>query len=236
MNGVKESLSRIQAWVKANPKKSAVIAVLIIVIAYFAIKRGSSSTGEGMSASAENESAFDAMGGGLADMAGGASMGGGASVPSPSGTPSVDNDAGLAGGIPQSDLFEDAGFMQEPVYTDAGFSGSAFSIINDPIGALKANNTLKNATPSTSSNKANDVIKSGSSSAAVTSKQAKDAVKGGQAMAVKNPTPAMLLGKGRHYTGFINGVWYINGYPPTITTNPITGTSSSKSNAGLAVR
>jgi len=45
LEGIKSALAKLPKWVKANPKKAAVIAVIIVIVAYFAIKRGATATG-----------------------------------------------------------------------------------------------------------------------------------------------------------------------------------------------
>ncbi len=63
LESIKKSLAKIPAWVKKNPKQAGVVAVVIVVIAYFAIKRGAQDSGE--TTAAPGEESLDSLGGGL---------------------------------------------------------------------------------------------------------------------------------------------------------------------------
>ncbi len=156
MDKLKESFKRIQAWIKANPKKSAAIAILIIVIAYFAIKRGAQDSGEPSEMGAES---LDSLSGGVGQAEGGlGGFGGGSSVPDPVGGSNTDSPLGGNGGGDNGGFsgesdggfldggFGGGGFLEDDSFSDlpisegffGGFSGASTSeILSDPSANLK---------------------------------------------------------------------------------------------------
>jgi len=123
---LKQSFQNIQAWIKKNPKKAGAIALVLIVIAYFAIKRGAASSG---TASEDDQGAsiptgeidLSGMGGSAGSMpnvSGGAGDAGGLSGGSSSGGGSVIEPA------PAQDF---ASSYEPGNFTGGGFSGEGVS-------------------------------------------------------------------------------------------------------------
>lgn len=131
LEGIKSALAKLPKWVKANPKKAAVIAVIVVIVAYFAIKRGATATGEGSADSATLDSAggglgsLESSGGGGSISTGGGSTGGapGESITT---TTTTDSGGGYAGSM---DSFGIGSGADSFAYTAPAFSGSTASIM-----------------------------------------------------------------------------------------------------------
>jgi hypothetical protein len=139
---MKESLLKIQAWIKAHPWPAAGIALILIIAAYFAIKKGggmgatgyTQNGGQGADATSGDSSGLSALGSS------------GASMPGVSNnTPAFSDSGGGFSPIPSlpvfspSDMsasFAPSGYMDTstaPVY-----AGSTDSMVNNPLGSVSA--------------------------------------------------------------------------------------------------
>lgn len=132
LEGIKSALAKLPKWVKANPKKAAVIAVIIVIVAYFAIKRGATATGEGSADSATLDSAggglgsLESSGGGGSISTGGGSTGG---APGESITTTTTTDSGGGGYAGNMDSFGIGSGADSFAYTAPAFIGSTASIM-----------------------------------------------------------------------------------------------------------
>jgi hypothetical protein len=94
---LKQLFGKVQTWVKKNPKKAALVGVVIGIIVYFAIKQGAESDGESIGGGepASDASGLDSFGAGLG--AGGGGESASASGGSGSGGSGGGSDGGLSG-------------------------------------------------------------------------------------------------------------------------------------------
>lgn len=242
---MKESLERIKAWAKQHPYLAGVILLGVLFLAYLAIKRGG---GGGGFSSGPIEPAPE-PGGKSADLSGlgsggdtGTSAGGFSpveTVPAYAGNGSGNGDGSYPGGL---EVF--APRIPEPVYSgsSAPGNGSIFNgnslqspqlsmLITNPAG-----DPVKSFHPATTS-KAREAALARVTQTARTPEAAKitDPKKasalnapGEQKGKQKNAdmTPAQKVGKGRYFTGYWQGVYYIAGYPRTVSAVGTIGTNT----------
>jgi len=213
---LKQSASNIVAWAKSHPWLAAAIIGGVVLLAYWASKNvGSGSSGGLEIGPGEDESPLDAgggsAGGGLADVI--SQLGQSASSPSPS--PITSSPSMTPGSmwediaeIPTlSDSFGLPAGIDSPVYTgDAGaLARTGLTVPNTSIlpgGRVASNAILESGT-------------SGVRPAQPLKKPRRKTPAGGDG----NRTPAMLVGKGRHFTGYHLGIYYVNGYPVSTPTS-----------------
>lgn len=221
LEGIKSALAKLPKWVKANPKKAAVIAVTIVIVAYFAIKRGATATGEGSADSATLDSAggglgsLESSGGGGSISTGGGSTGG---APGESITTTTTTDSGGGGYAGNMDSFGIGSGADSFAYTAPAFGGSTASIMATASRGLS--DVKKTAAPvTTPAPKKNDTLAAGLVSSLKVTTPAPVAAKvsntlsPARAVAKSAPakTAAELAGLPKFFTGVSGGRRYAAG-------------------------
>lgn len=214
-NEMKERLARIAAWAKAHPWQTALILGAVILLGYLVYKRSGGGGGGGSSAGgavSEPETPSPIQSG-IPDL-------GSISSPVTSGglssTPSTETEmnpvTGSSVSIPKPSRVTPPGNLGS-FGSDAwspDFSASV-TALTSPVAASVSEGTVKGVTPSK--------LKSGQLAANV---KKNNPLAQRVANQTKGQTPAQALGKGRLYTGYINGQYYVNGFP--VGSSPIPGT------------
>lgn len=215
---MKESLNRLVAWAKAHPYAAAGIIGGVILVAWFLSKRSGGAVSLDENAAANNQS-IDSGGGGLGSWPGGDSG---------SGT-SSDLGSGTAGGgidIPSSSI---------PSNPHTG--NESPSLPNVPIAATPAVHPVVSqaAAPVTSSLAVPGVPGRDITTGSKDGKQQDDSHPRGKVKFTPPKrdtkfdsarTPAQDHGKGKYFTGFADGIWFVNGWPVTVATLPGGGTTN----------
>lgn len=217
---LKQSAANIVAWAKAHPWAAAAIIGVVILAAWYAAKSAGAGAGSsGQPVTIDAGSAAD--GPGQLGSLGGSASGGLGSVlgqlgDSASPTPSLPAIPSPAPSLTPGSMFEDLSYTPSPADSflpeaitplagmKAGLDGAGTSL--GSLGGRLMDNSHTRSVPAPAA----PSVKPG--------KGIGDRVNVNNPLAKKgkntaNQTPAMALGKGRHFTGYINGMYYVNGYP-----------------------
>lgn len=238
-SGLKASMARIGTWVKAHPIPSVIIAIVLVVIGWLIYKKFGSLSPAQASSSADQTTAADSGAspigdGGISGSLGG--PGGGLQTVNPldPSTFQTGGGGGSGGGgyvAPVTASPIDYGSFLLPA--EAGAAPSPIApqtvISNTGVGAAGASNLNKlrselggytptyqiqnNPVGTTGSQQPGG--RSGGIGSAPAPAIAPAPVQAPARSQPQNQTPAQALGKGRNFTGYINGVYYNKGYPST---------------------
>lgn len=220
---MKEYFQKIVAWVKAHPWAAAGILGVIVLIIYFAIKNnwfggGGGGGGEGV--------ALPEGGGGAAVLPGSNTTPDTTPLPDVTSLPGLGNVGQSSNPIPVSmpgigNYLEPLAPVASPVSypVDMSYAGGASMVspasqsladVSAPSpsavlgGGLGSSFFSGNLSYNTQEEIPSQIVSAGQTSTKAKSKGKKS---GG------NKTPAQEAGKGAKFTGYINGVYYVNGYP-----------------------
>jgi hypothetical protein len=192
---IKQSVENIKGWVKAHPWAAAAIIGAVILLAFYASKRARSGSG---SVDISGGTAKDESGGGGLDALGGGGFGdvmsqlssSASPEPTPAASTSIPSMTGESMGaeIPFIPSLSEAFSIPASVSSPALVGES---------GILSQGNG----------------VKPGKGIAARVAKTPLG--KKSQEMRTAAKTPAMQHGKGQHYTGYADGIYFVNGYPLT---------------------
>lgn len=192
---MKESFANIVAWAKKNPALAVLIVGAVVLLAYLVYKRGGGSSGGAPGTGLGQASPIDTSG--LVSSGGG----GGGETP-PGKTPPTKKKQPKKNPTPTPiPIFGDgsSGWQMLPgvggglQMTPVGTGFSPFPLpINESF--LMGQKTVRQATPPAGQN-----YSSGPGG------------KSHSRWSDQNQTDAMAVGKGRHFTGYYNGVYYSNG-------------------------
>lgn len=244
LESLKGALKRAQAWIKKNPKKAAAVAVVIVIVAYFAIKRGSQASGEELASQVSDDSTgLDSLGGGLASSGGASDSGGAIGTISDS---LASSGAGTSGGaFSNSDSsgvdyggggYDLSGYdsFLSPAGGDFSYSPSFPASTASIISAPKTSEALRPASiPAQVTSKAVDIVKPASSP--VVSTPAIKSAKTSNNVASK--TDAEKAGLPKFFTGVSGGYIYAAGVRTGKYTAPkTTATPASKTSNKIASR
>lgn len=222
---MKESLGRITTWVRAHPWLAALILGAVILLGYIVYKRsggggGGSNSGGAVSDVPASDSPFQSGIPDLGSISSPITSGGLSSVPSsetevssttgfssggkekPVGVAPSGNLGNFGSDTWAPDFSASVAALTQPV-TQALPSSSGSSMSQSPIGSRGVIATdLKKGDLKANVKKNNPLSQK-------------------VAANTKGKTPAQVLGKGRLFTGYINGVYYVNGFP--VGSSPISG-------------
>lgn len=195
---MKETLARIAAWAKANPVLAVLILGGVILLGYLAYKSGAGGSGGGsdqVSVPAPTEAGLLGGGGGSTTAPGNPPPTTTTTKKKRTTTTTTGGSGGAGGrGIPEFGQGS-SGFMTGfPGLTATQLDGQ-FSNFQLPISNLQ----MGHKTVAMVGTEANYNSSPGSHVSR----------RGGGG----GSTPAMDVGKGRHFTGYYNGTYYSNGYP-----------------------
>jgi hypothetical protein len=243
---LKESIGNIKAWVKAHPWAAAGIIGAVILLAIYMARRVGSGSGSGPVSIDTGGAATDAGGGGTLDSL---LTGGGytdvvsdlATSASPTPTPSkADNvpdvtPAQMNRSIQSIPASLSESFNLPPSVTNPVLIGTAAALNTAGIipSALASAGSIgsRDMTGDTHIRTPIESIKVMPMPTAVKLTEKKSGNQGGggnKGGKTQEPdTPAMRVGKGRHFTGAYKGITYINGYPALnvnlLGSNPVSG-------------
>jgi len=217
---LKQSAENIQAWVKAHPWAAAAILGAVILLAiYTAKKRG----GEPVTVAAPSQEETGSL-----DSLGGGSFGG------------LSDALGQLGESASPPVWSETSGKAKNRKADSGpvMTGTDMHTKIQTVPSLSESFNLPDNITSPVLIGAGGLLDqaglTGGSTESVTAPQPAQPGKGiAERVKKNNPlaknrpsdsarTPAQALGKGRYFTGYINGIYYISGYP--VTSSPIPGT------------